>query len=169
MIHFHNLLHYCFYVTSQIQFPVQIRPRLLIACLNSALFFLISLLLLFVQNLGENAMSIIWISTSWLQLYVSCYELMSAGECFILNKRALELRFQLFILMLKKVIQWEGILTIFITSPELKARFYDRLSSVVHLSVWPSVHKLFTSLSSSPEHHGQFKPNLTQSILGLRD
>ena len=116
-------------------------------------------------------MSIIWISTTWLQLCVSWYELMSASECFILNKRALELRFQLFILMLKKVIQWEGILTIFITSPELKAqvRFSDRLSSVVHLSVWPSVHKLFTSLSSSPEHHGQFKPNLTQSILGLRD
>ena len=32
LIHF----HYCFYVTSQIQFPVKIMPRLFIACLNTA-------------------------------------------------------------------------------------------------------------------------------------
>ena len=58
----------------------------------------------------------------------------------------------------------------FFSSPELKAqvRFFDHLSSVVCLSVRPSVCKLFTFSSSSPEPLGQFQPNLAQSILGWR-
>ena len=63
------------------------------------------------------------------------------------------------------------ILIIFVeifTSPELKAQvsFSDHLSSVVRLSVRPSVRKLFTFSSSSPEPLVQFQPNLAQSILG---
>ena len=56
------------------------------------------------------------------------------------------------------------------SSPELKAQvsFSDRLSSVVCLSVRPSVCKLFTFSSSSPEPLGQFQPNLAQSIPGWR-
>ena len=46
--------------------------------------------------------------------------------------------------------------------------FSDHLSSVVCLSVCPSVCKLFTFSSSSPEPLGQFQPNLAQSILGSR-
>ena len=41
-------------------------------------------------------------------------------------------------------------------------------SSSVCLSVRPSVCKLFTFSSSSPEPLGQFQPNLAQSILGWR-
>ena len=58
------------------------------------------------------------------------------------------------------------------SSPELKAQvsFSDHLSSVVCLSVRPSVRpsvcKLFTFSSSSPEPLGQIQPNLAQSILG---
>ena len=61
---------------------------------------------------------------------------------------------------------------VFISSPELKAQvsFSDHLSSVVCLSVRPSVRqsvcKLFTFSSSFPEPLGQFQPNLAQSILG---
>ena len=40
--------------------------------------------------------------------------------------------------------------------------------SSVCLSVCPSVCKLFTFSSSSPEPLGQFQPNLAQSILGWR-
>ena len=60
------------------------------------------------------------------------------------------------------------------SSPELKAQvsFSDHLSSVVCLSVRPSVClsvcKLFTFSFSSPEPLGQFQPNLAQSILGWR-
>ena len=60
------------------------------------------------------------------------------------------------------------------SSPELKAQvsFSDHLSSVICLSVClhvrPSVCKLFTFSSSSPESLGQFQPNLAQSILGWR-
>ena len=45
--------------------------------------------------------------------------------------------------------------------------FSDHLSSVVCLSVPPSLCKLFT-FSSSPEPRGQFKPNLAQNILKWR-
>ena len=56
------------------------------------------------------------------------------------------------------------------SSPELKAQvsFSDRLSSVVCLSVRPSVCKLFLFSTSSQEPLGQFQPNLAQSILGWR-
>ena len=47
--------------------------------------------------------------------------------------------------------------------------FSDRLSSLVCLSVRPSVCKLFLFSTSSQEPLGQFQPNLAQSILGLRE
>ena len=62
----------------------------------------------------------------------------------------------------------------FLAHLSLKAQvsFSDHLSSVVCLSVRPSVRpsvcKLFTFSSSSPEPLVQFQPNLTQSILGWR-
>ena len=54
------------------------------------------------------------------------------------------------------------------SSPELKAQvsISDCLSSVVCLSVCPSVCKPFLFSTSSPEPLGQFQPNLAQSILG---
>ena len=58
------------------------------------------------------------------------------------------------------------ILTLYIfSSPELKAQviFSDHPSSVC-----PSVCKLFTLSSSSPEPLVQFQPNFAQSILGSR-
>ena len=60
---------------------------------------------------------------------------------------------------------------LFFSSPELRAQvsFSDHLSSAsVHPSVCPSVCKLFTFSSSSPEPLGQFQPNLAQSILRWR-
>ena len=56
------------------------------------------------------------------------------------------------------------------SSPELKAQvsISDCLSSVVCLSVCPSVCKPFLFSTSSPEPLGQFQPNLAQSILGWR-
>ena len=60
--------------------------------------------------------------------------------------------------------------TYIFSSPELKAQvsFSDHLSSVVCQSVCPSVCKLFTFSSSSPEPLDQFQSNLAQSILGWR-
>ena len=80
------------------------------------------------------------------------------------------IRWHLWILTRWKKQDNKLLVLIIFSSPELKAQvsFSDRLSSVVCLSVHPSICQLFLFTTTSQKPLSQFQQNFAQSILGWR-